>query len=1281
MFLSFSCPKCQTVLEADAAKSGTAVSCTECGSDVPVPNRFIGPGVTIGGFRIKKLIGRGGMGEVYLATQLSLQRDVALKILPVQFTLQKSLVERFLREVRMAARLQHPNIVTAYAAGEDDGVYYMAMAYVKGETLEERLRREGEQEEQESLRLIRTIAVALDFAWKDHHLLHRDIKPANIMIDSRQQAKLLDMGLSKSLDDMAGVTQVAMVMGTPNYVSPEQAEGREDIDFRSDMYSLGSTLYHMLTAKMPFEGSTMADTLRKQVTEALPDPRDLNENISEPCVELLAMFLAKDPDRRHLDWESMVEDIDRVLAGESPACQPTKDGKSALLARGVSLQDVGHPDASQRIVLSHDDAERLHDAGRVIHDLQHQKGRQHLGLIVGICVGAVLLLGLTVGVLRHQGRGKPLPPDDPPPPAATNLPPVAVTNAPPVPPENPDIPPQKERQTAVENKLRDTLAFAADHPEDYSGAVQQFQETLMLAEQTPLEEQVREAMRNYEDQRQERIDDALSTLFRTADEQYRDGDASLSVSMLTEYAGPFAVETVEARRLLSERFQVRVEAYRQEQLQAQQVMQAHLRQAVEEVANLVLRRQYDEAAAQLEALGSREEFEPLRTTRDQAVALLENTLSLPDLVFQSFHDDIGKTLVIYFRTGPEELRITDVKTVQIWADKRIQLSGGNVASSQRRFTVDHLSAREKARRVGRDTQPASDLMLGLLALEMKDVSLSLRYFDRAEHLPGEVFSGLVRQAYDVPDVPEGAMGDGTAEPGVVPPAPDTPPPPGPADEEAARRALTSLFTVASIRVAEEDMDALVETSRRKTFGRAVVNSVRQQVGAFKEQFADTETAETYQPVLDILGRIVPDRPLFVTEDTVDAALDHLQRDNPDIKQFTAQRTLHPYGVDLDLKAMLALRNLEALRDLPVIKLDLSTTGVRDLSPLSGMPLEDLNLSRIQELTDLSPLEGLSLRALNVSLCPLLKDIRALRGMPLKWLDLSSTKVADLRDVQGMALEALRAQGLIGLSDLRPLTGSPIEKLRVNGSPISNFNPISTMPNLKDIRIDSGAANGKVTLEPFLACPSLTTLSGNHYLLARLVESNEFREGIERKQFSQADRRLDQQLTLLKGKKAFEPWMEHLTRIQELMLPMTRDLLEARLAPGAIFIPDTALNYHGHSYAVCLLPMKWKAAQTYAETFGGYLACPSTKEEYDWFKKTFYLAGRALWMGASDERVEGTWRWVSGEAFDFNDWPLNQTAPDNRDDVQHWLFLRGDTGQWDDVNGDQYTMPFVIEWDR
>ncbi|MGA0332713.1 MAG: serine/threonine protein kinase, partial [Kiritimatiellia bacterium] len=393
MLVTFYCETCDAKLRINADAMGSELMCPECETLLRVPEMQLGPGFVVGGFLIKHKLGEGGMGEVYLATQLSLKRDVALKILPRRFTRENSFVVRFLKEVHYQAKLDHPNIVTAYDAGEDNGVYFMAMAYVPGETLEQWLEREGTLSESDALQVIRQVAHALDYASEEKGIIHRDIKPANIMLTPGLHAKVLDMGLSKNTFEKNSTTLADTLMGTPNYISPEQIDHPQDLDCRSDMFSLGMTFYHMLTGQIPFEESGYLKTLHRHAKEKLEDPRDLVPGISAGCVHLLARMLAREPEDRYADWSAFLEDLHRVSAHK----------QLPRLPEGESTLDV-HLPAPPRPPSSSAKTEEPVPAGRSVR-----------GVLFSIGIG--LLLGMAgIGVLAKRRGEIPAPAPRPPPP-------------------------------------------------------------------------------------------------------------------------------------------------------------------------------------------------------------------------------------------------------------------------------------------------------------------------------------------------------------------------------------------------------------------------------------------------------------------------------------------------------------------------------------------------------------------------------------------------------------------------------------------------------------------------------------------------------------------------------------------------------------------------------------------------------------------------------------------------------------------------------------------------
>jgi serine/threonine-protein kinase len=283
----------------------------------------IEPGMYLGDFKVIRKIGQGGMGEVWLARQETLKRDVAIKVLSPEFTEDKEFVERFLTEAQNAAKLIHPNIVVAHHAGEDMGMYYIAMEYVDGAELESLLRVDGYLDEKEALHIVKDIAVALEYAWDRFKIIHRDIKPSNIMMDDNNRALLMDMGISKNVKEENSMTMAGEILGTPNYMSPEQASSIEDIDFRSDIYSLGVTLFHLTTGKLPYNSDTAINILMQHINDPIPEPQDFNPNLSKNCAKLIKNMMIKDRDKRYSSWPMLIEDIECVLNSKPPKFNAT----------------------------------------------------------------------------------------------------------------------------------------------------------------------------------------------------------------------------------------------------------------------------------------------------------------------------------------------------------------------------------------------------------------------------------------------------------------------------------------------------------------------------------------------------------------------------------------------------------------------------------------------------------------------------------------------------------------------------------------------------------------------------------------------------------------------------------------------------------------------------------------------------------------------------------------------------------------------------------------------
>jgi serine/threonine-protein kinase len=272
----------------------------------------------IPGYKVLGKLGSGAMAVVYKAKQLSLDRTVAVKVLPKKFVQRSDYVERFYKEGRLAAKLNHNNIVQAIDVGEVGGLYYFVMEYVEGKTLYDDLSKGKVFSEKEALDIIIQVANALAHA-HSQGLIHRDVKPKNIMISKDNVVKLADMGLARETSDaQAAKHEQGKAFGTPYYIAPEQIRGEVDIDGRADLYSLGGTLYHMVTGRVPFEATAPAEVMKKHLKEALVPPDHINTSLSAGISEVIEVMMAKDKKDRYTTMEEALVDLQAVRDGRSP---------------------------------------------------------------------------------------------------------------------------------------------------------------------------------------------------------------------------------------------------------------------------------------------------------------------------------------------------------------------------------------------------------------------------------------------------------------------------------------------------------------------------------------------------------------------------------------------------------------------------------------------------------------------------------------------------------------------------------------------------------------------------------------------------------------------------------------------------------------------------------------------------------------------------------------------------------------------------------------------------
>jgi hypothetical protein len=378
------CQKC------DAPSTPEARFCATCGARMEtLPDTVADPlrealERAIGfQYRIERLLGRGGMGAVYLAHELALDRDVAIKVLSPEQAGAPQLRERFRREARTAASLNHPNIVPLYTFGEVNCLMYFVMGYVPGESLAAKLRRDGPLASDEARTLFAELADALAYAHR-HGVIHRDVKPDNILIDADSGSpRLTDFGIAKATLTDTLLTTAGQLMGTPAYLSQEQARGRLDLDARSDIYSLGVTAYEMVSGHLPFDAKSPMEAITQRLTHEPRPLRAVAPNAADDLIVVIQRCLQQDPANRWPDAKSLRSEL-----------VPMDDEIDALAVRLLRFSSIAASLLAPTFVFA------------TIFAWFNSGPIRMLALVLAYGLIAFLVLGFGAALaLRHQGSG------------------------------------------------------------------------------------------------------------------------------------------------------------------------------------------------------------------------------------------------------------------------------------------------------------------------------------------------------------------------------------------------------------------------------------------------------------------------------------------------------------------------------------------------------------------------------------------------------------------------------------------------------------------------------------------------------------------------------------------------------------------------------------------------------------------------------------------------------------------------------------------------------------
>jgi serine/threonine protein kinase len=355
-------------------------------------------GENVGSYRIIEKLGQGGMATVFKAYHASLDRYVALKVLHPAFKEDPQFLERFTREARVVARLEHPNIVQVYDFAEHEGQPYLVMKYIEGQTLKARLQR-GPLTKSEAIKTIRAIGEALSYA-HNQGVLHRDVKPSNILLSEEGRVFLTDFGLARMAEAGASTLTGDMLMGTPQYISPEQARGEKNLTERTDIYSFGIVLYEIVVGRVPFSADTPFSIIHDHIYTPLPLPREVNPKIPLAIQEVLLKALAKQPEDRYASGEALVEAFSKSI---------TLSDEKVIVPEELQDTKSAHKEVSEPADLGESKAEsKLSDRGEEIEIVeggvlpQKRFESKWMWIAVGLVISCLSLFAI-LSVFNQSG--------------------------------------------------------------------------------------------------------------------------------------------------------------------------------------------------------------------------------------------------------------------------------------------------------------------------------------------------------------------------------------------------------------------------------------------------------------------------------------------------------------------------------------------------------------------------------------------------------------------------------------------------------------------------------------------------------------------------------------------------------------------------------------------------------------------------------------------------------------------------------------------------------------
>lgn len=1046
----------------------------------------------IPGYDILAPLPQGGMSAVFKARQISLDRVVVLKILPPAMVGSGVDVEKLLAEAKLTAQLKHPNIVQVYDFGRSpSGVYYFVMEFISGYSVAQWIMRKQNLPANDALVCAHYVGEALSYAWKTFGIVHCDIKPDNIMIDGDGTVKVADLGLAHSVRAVvdAAKLEADFVAGTPYYIAPEQAQGLLDIDCRADIYSLGATLYHCLTGKMPFAGRPLLGVMDDQITGQIPDLMDCQPNVSMAVACLIEKMMAKKPDQRQQDWSAAITDMARARAGLLPVGSLPLEGASTMrrcVVRGQYLKELN---ATMPAVPVMQPASWW---TRIIARFRQWGPSKRLVVVIvtiGLILTGLLLVNELVktkfAMVSPAGRvGAVLPPSKAPKARGGTIKTAATFQAGALP--APDL---AQTDAFARNQLEAAVQWYRTNFGQYRAAIEQFERVAANATGTRYAQAAeKEIERVRAEQRAAMAADMQA--WQNKVQPLLDRQAwREAVKLFEQYDGPFKNENFAARKAKItewlERDVARVRDLAQAAAARQQEQVRQWQALLDTIAEYLLAGNPVAALTAVRQTNADVVPEAHRADLVTLADMLMEAERVDQRLLNSFRAQKNKEIVVALNKGAERLVITDVRSNSILAKKIIVVKAGQLVQS-RVIRLQDLSANEKKCRLGTNAAPQTALVHGLV--DIRDGNLTAA--ETAWRQSGPLFAKpLLAKLQECR---------------------------GRQKELQARSDFIILLHTAKVNLAEPlpDCATCLAAIHQKKYSKQMAKVLANSVAVYGEKFGQTAFARDYGPALEALKHLptitavvnknagtasVPAKVVVGPPDG-GAVLQKLLDRNPGMVELNISFLTNDAGkivraelVSVDLKdisplaelpdlcsvvcaainpedrrvsAMKApLNDLSPLKGLPLQEICLIDVQVKDLLPLAGLALNKLNLSGLR-VVDLTALKNMPLQDLTINRLAL-KDIKPLAGLPLESLDISHTSVSDLTPLAGMKLKRLIARDS-RIRDIAVLAGMPLTELVITRAELVNISPLAGLPlerlELNQTRVQNLAALAGLPLQ-------------------------------------------------------------------------------------------------------------------------------------------------------------------------------------------------------------------------